>query len=191
MTERPWAADPPWTGDPDWPVADAVIAWENPFFEAGYDRVERPDGERADYYWIDPPDAAMVLAVTDDEEVVVVEQYRPRLRLHVLGLPAGGVDPGEDPEAAAGRELREETGYTADSLSHLDTYVPSGWARYRRHVFVAEGITPGDPDHDEGEFIETDLVPAEELLDVVRERPGPAFGGVLTPLLLAREAGVI
>ncbi|WP_226011889.1 NUDIX domain-containing protein [Halomicrobium salinisoli] len=182
----------PWDGDadPDWPVHDAVVAWETPFFEAGYDVVERPNGNRTNYYWLEPSDAAIVLAV-DDGEVVVVEQYRPRHRMREIGLPAGGVDEGEAPAAAARRELREETGYRAGTVTHVESYVPSGWVRYRRHVYVAEDLTPGDPDPDEGEWIETDTVPADEVIDVVRDREGPVNGGALTPLLLAREEGLL
>lgn len=182
----------PWTNpDPDWPVHERVVVWETPFFEAGYDRVERPDGELADYYWLEPSDSVIVVAPTADDEVVFVEQYRPRFRMHTLGLPAGWIDDGEEPAAAARRELREETGYRAGSLTHVDSYVPSGWTRYVRHVFFAEELEAGEPDLDESEVIETLTVPVDEAIDVLRSHEGPVNGFALTPLLLAREDGLL
>ena len=182
----------PWDGDdPAWPVRDVVVEWETDYFDAGYDVVERPDGERANYYWLRPNDAVIVVAVTDDDEVVVVEQYRPRTRMRALGLPAGAIDEGEAVDAAARRELREETGYDAAQVTYVDSYVPSGWTRYVRHVYFAEDLTPGEQDLDDGEFIDVDTIPVDDLVGTAHAREGPVNGGVLTPVLVAREAGFV
>jgi len=171
----------------DWPVLDVETVWTNEFFEAGYDAVERPTGDAAEYYWVEPADAVIVVAL-DGDDVVMVEQYRPRARRRTLELPAGGVDDGEDPEAAARRELREETGYRADELAHVETYYPSGWVRYVRHVFVAEDPDPGEQVLDDGEFVDVTTVPAQTAIERVRSGPAPTDGGALTPLYLARDA---
>jgi len=178
--EAPWTTD-----DPGWPVRETTSTWETPFFTAGEDVVERPSGDAADYYWLDPADAATVVAV-DAGEVVFVEQYRPRHKVTTLELPTGGVDDGESPRAAAHRELREETGFSAESLVHLESYIPSGWLRYHRHVFVAEGLEPGEPDLETGEEIETVRVPAESALSRARATDGVVMENALTPLLLAQ-----
>ena len=180
----------PWTtDDPAWPVHQTAVTWETPFFTAGRDVVERPSGEHADYYWLDPADAATVVAV-DDGDLIFVRQYRPRHKTTTLELPTGGVDEGESPREAATRELREETGYSIDSLSHLESYVPSGWLRYHRHVFAAEGLTAGETELEAGEAIETIRVPAGEALSRARAADGEVMENALTPILLARAEGL-
>ena len=179
----PWSTD-----DPAWPVHEATVTWETPFFTAGRDVVERPSGERADYYWLDPADAATVVAV-DDGDLLFVEQYRPRHRTTTLELPTGGVDADESPRQAARRELREETGFSADSLTHLESYIPSGWLRYHRHVFVAEGLTPGDTELEAGEAIETVRVPVSAARSRARATDGEVMENALTPILLAQADG--
>ncbi|WP_135365216.1 NUDIX hydrolase [Halosimplex halophilum] len=184
--------DPPWTDDDaEWPVREEVVAWETPFCEAGYDVVERPDGTEGEYYWLASADAAAAVAVTDDDELVLVEQYRPRYRRRSLGLPAGFVEDGEDPEAAAARELREETGFVADDLSHLETHTLSPWTRYVRHLYVATGLDRGERDLDDGEYVDVETVPADEAVDRLRGREGVSEGITLTGLLLAREEGLL
>ena len=187
MTDEPlWTDD-----DPAWPVVDRTVVWETPYFETGYDTVERPDGERAPYYWMELRDAAVVVAVTDDDEVVLVREYQPRLRRYALGVPGGGVDDGEDPATAGARELREETGYVAEELTHIETYTPTTWTRYRRHVFVTTSIEPGEPDPDDGEYLETVTIPASEAIKTIRSEPGSTNAIAMTPLLLVRDAGYL
>lgn len=181
----PWATD-----DPAWPVHETTVTWETPFFTAGRDAVERPSGEHADYYWLDPADAATVVAV-EAGDLLFVRQYRPRHRTTTLELPTGGVDDGESPRAAAHRELREETGYSADSLTHLESYIPSGWLRYHRHVFAATGLTAGKPALEDGEAIETVRVPADAALSRVRATEGEVMENALTPILLAQAEGLL
>lgn len=171
-----------------WPVLDTAVEWTTEWFEAGYDLVERPDGERAKYYWLSPGDSVSIVAVHDDE-VVLVEQYRTRQRETFLSCPVGGVDAGESFEDAAVRELREETGFEAGTVELLQTYYPEGWLRKRRGVAFASELTPGEQALDDGEFIEVRTVPVADALDVARTQP--ANGWTLTPLLLAHEDGLL
>lgn len=175
----------------EWPAVDSRVEYENPFFTAGYDAVERPDGEEARYYWTDPADGVVVVAhdrIADD--LVLAEQYRPRQRRRLLECPGGAVDAGESPTEAGVRELAEETGYRAGRAELLTSYHPSGWTRQVRHVVYATDLARGDRNPDGAELdLTVHRRPVAEAVE--RAREPPAVGWLLTPLLVARGAGLL
>ena len=176
--------------DDDWPVRETAVVWENPYFTAGYDVVEHPDGSTGRWYWIDPPDVVAVVAETDDGEVVVLDQYDGRLGRSLLNPPSGNVDDSESFVDAGRRELREETGFRAGHAELVKVYQPTAWARMHQAVVYATDLTPGPPDRDAGEHLDVYTAPPDVVLEAVRSRD-PVFGPALSSLLVARDAGLV
>ena len=100
--------------------------------------------------------AVAMVAMTDAEHVALIKQYRYPMREVILEIPAGKIDKGEtDPDDAAARELKEETGYTAGSMEKLGKIYPSvGYSEEGIVLYLCRDLTPGDTDMDEDEDIE-------------------------------------
>jgi ADP-ribose pyrophosphatase len=167
---------------------------ENPYFAVRSDRLRLPDGAIKDpYYVIERPDAAIVFPVTEDGEVVLVRQYRPPLGKMELGLPAGLVESGEEPEAAARRELSEETGYSGGEWEELGSLASSpslkdNWA----HLFLARGVERNSgQDLDEYERLELVEVPLAELPDLVYSGGIVSSSGVAAAMLALDRLGAL
>lgn len=174
----------------EWPVLESSAEYETPWYVGGYDRVEQPDGSTKNYYWADLP-ATVVVVALDGDDVVMIEQYRPVIREHCLELVAGIVED-ESYEAAARRELREETGYHAESATLLQEFaVATGVLRHDRGVVVAEDLHETDegPDRDSNEFIDVTRVPRADALAAAREQP--ANDASLEGILLATADGYL
>lgn len=111
---------------------------------------------------------SVIIPVKDDGNVIMVKQYRKAMRRVVLEAPAGKIDKGEDPYNTAVRELKEETGYTAENMKFLTEYLPTpGYSEEVLYIYMATGLTPGETDFDENEAIEIVEYHIDELFDMV------------------------
>ena len=133
------------------------------------DTVKLPDGSEATREIVRHPGAVAVLAIHEGK-MVVVEQYRKPLNKSEIEIPAGKLDPGESPATAAMRELKEETGYTTDSLIPLGSYYTSpGFADEIIYVYAAENLQQGEMQLDEDEFLQVTELTLEEAYEAMRQ----------------------
>jgi ADP-ribose pyrophosphatase len=133
------------------------------------DEISLPNGKTSFREYNKHKGAVCVIPVTDEGEIICVRQYRYAVGQITLEIPAGKLDyVGEDPESAARRELREETGATAEKITYLGKYLGSPAILDETiHMYLAEGLTFGETDFDEDEFIEIVKMPISELVDMV------------------------
>ena len=130
--------------------------------------VRRPNDRESFRDVVRHPGAVAIVALTDDGRICLVRQYRTALGRVTVEIPAGKLDPGEDPLTCATRELREETGMEADQMAFLTTIATSvGFCDELIHIYMATGLRFVSSNPDDDEFINVDLVPLSELIDAV------------------------
>ena len=119
---------------------------------------------------VEHPGAVAIVAVDTDGMVALVRQPREAARKHLLELPAGTLDAGEEPLLSARRELSEETGLSGGEWTHIATFwTTPGFCREVMHVFVAEHVDEGEQRLEDDESIELVRVPVAEIASLLPE----------------------
>jgi ADP-ribose pyrophosphatase len=137
------------------------------------DRIERED-RRFEAEIVEHREAVAIVAQPRAGSVILVGQYRYPLERVLWEVPAGSMDDGETVEAAAARELREETGYRAARLQHLwSAYSAPGFCNELLHFVLAEDLTPGETEPDVDEDIEVRTFDVEEAWAMVERNELP------------------
>lgn len=133
------------------------------------DEVRLPDGRTATREIIRHPGAVAVLAL-HEERLIAVEQYRKPLEKSQVEIPAGKLEPGEDPTEAARRELEEETGYRCGTIRPVASFYTSpGFADEILHLYIAEDLSPGEQKPDDDEFLSLERLTLEEAKRYIAE----------------------
>jgi len=138
------------------------------------DTVRFPDGSTGELEMIRHPGASAVVPFLsdprgDDPQVLMIRQYRYAADGYLYEIPAGRLDPGENPRDCAARELKEETGCTAEQLDYLLTmYTTPGFTDERIHLFVATGLTAGETKHEADEFLDLHPMLLSRALEMVQ-----------------------
>jgi ADP-ribose pyrophosphatase len=128
------------------------------------DRVRLPNGRESTREIVAHPGAVCIVPVTDDGRVLLVRQFRLAAGKSLLEVPAGTLEPGEDPLACANRELMEETGFKAGSLQPMFAmFVAPGYSSEKIHAFLATGLEPAKADADFDEFLQLAGMPLVEV----------------------------
>ena len=135
------------------------------------DSVRLPDGKPATREYIDHPGAVAIVPIVDGGMILLERQFRYPLGTVMVEIPAGKIDPGEDPFDTARRELLEETGQTAAEWRHLGTIHPLvAYSNEHIELFLATGLTATqDAALDDGEHLETFTLPLSEALEWIRD----------------------
>lgn len=146
-------------------------------------------GETIEFKIIDRAPSVLIVPVTEDGRIILVEQFRPGVQQASLELPAGLLDPGETPEQGAKRELEEETGFCAASFEKLTTiFHDPAILTSRVTILFARGCKPaGEKNQDEGEDVHTQLYAPQEVDAFVRDGR-ITHGLIIAAWLLARPA---
>ena len=112
--------------------------------------------------------AVGIIAITPENKVVLVKQYRKAIEKELWEIPAGKIEPGENPKESAMRELKEETGYSAQSMKLLHKfYTSAGFSNQKIYIYLAENLTPGKQNFDDDEFIETKEFSLNDVYDMI------------------------
>ena len=126
-----------------------------------------PDGKPCKREIVEHSGGAAVLCVSDGK-IALVRQFRYAYGEELWEIPAGKLNPGEAPEAAAERELSEETGLVAEELAPVLTLYPSpGYTNEKIYIFEAKGLKKGRQHLDEGEFLRVEFVPVARVKEMI------------------------
>ena len=134
------------------------------------DRALLPDGSEAFREVVEHPGGVCVAALTDDDCVLLVRQFRYPYSEELYEIPAGKRDKGEDPLECGKRELLEETGAVAENYFSLGRLYPTpGYTNEVIYMYGATGLTFKDACPDEGEFLTLEKLPLEKAVDMVMD----------------------
>jgi len=126
-----------------------------------------PSGRKTTREIVEHDDCIAVVALNDDN-VLLVNQYRKAIDKELLEIPAGGIEPGEDPVAAVQREMREETGYLPRKIERLGGfYSTPGYCTEYLYLYLATNLTPSPLEAEDTENISVVWVPLSEIPSLI------------------------
>lgn len=132
-------------------------------FDVRRDQIRLPNGRTAAMDIVDHSQAVTILPVDAAGEIWFVRQYRHPIGELLLELPAGTLEANEDPQEAAGREIREEIGMAASELQLLsEFYLAPGYSTEYMYIYLATGLSPAPLDQDEDEYLFVEKIPTTE-----------------------------
>ncbi len=123
-----------------WEILETVTIAETPRFDLIKEQVRLPNGKIKDFYLTKHNDSAVIMPLTAEGKIVMLNEYRHPCREKILSLAGGHLEEGDSPLEAAERELKEETGYTADRFEFVQTvYADPARTGRQWHFFIAHG----------------------------------------------------
>lgn len=141
--------------------------------DVNLEEVELPNGKTSTREIVKHPGAVAIIALTAHQKLVLVRQYRKPLDQVIYEIPAGKLEPGEEPFACVQRELEEETGYQSDSIKHVQSFYTSpGFADEIVHIYYTDTLKMLEKSAglDEDEFLDVIEVSLDEAQKLIEER---------------------
>ena len=149
--------------DPE-PTIESKDIYQGRIIKLRVDTVQLPSGRITTREIVEHEDAVCVVPIDENNNVLMVRQYRKAAQLNLLEVPAGGVEAGETPNETVLRELQEEVRVTSGSLRRLSGFwVSPGWATEFMHAYLATDLTPASLPADDDEYISVERVPLDSI----------------------------
>ena len=149
--------------DPE-PTIESKDIYQGRIIKLRVDTVQLPSGRTTTREIVEHEDAVCVVPIDENNNVLMVRQYRKAAQLNLLEVPAGGVEAGETPDETVLRELQEEVSVTSGSLRRLSGFwVSPGWATEFMHAYLATDLTPASLPADDDEYISVERVPLDSI----------------------------
>ena len=143
--------------------------YKGKIIELSVETVTLPNGAMADVELIAHPGAAAVVPFKDDRTVIMIRQYRHAVGGYIYEIPAGKLQPGEDPRDCAKREVEEEIGYKVDTLEPLVSFLTTpGFTNEIIHIFSGKDLTPGTQNLGADEVLEIMELPLARTMDLIK-----------------------
>jgi ADP-ribose pyrophosphatase len=149
--------------DPE-PTIESKDIYQGRIIKLRVDTVQLPSGRTTTREIVEHEDAVCVVPIDENNNVLMVRQYRKAAQINLLEVPAGGVEAGETPDETVLRELQEEVSVTSGSLRRLSGFwVSPGWATEFMHAYLATDLTPASLPADDDEYISVERVPLDSI----------------------------
>ena len=153
--------------DPE-PTIESKDIYQGRIIKLRVDTVQLPTGRTTTREIVEHEDAVCVVPIDENNNVLMVRQYRKAAQINLLEVPAGGVEAGETPDETVLRELQEEVSVTSGSLRRLSGFwVSPGWATEFMHAYLAMDLTPASLPADDDEYISVERVPLDSILGLI------------------------
>jgi len=171
----------------DFEELNSVTIYRGQVFAVRQEQVRLPNGRTVQLDIVAHPGAVVLVPVDEENTLWFVKQYRHAAGKVMLELPAGTIEPGEDLDVCAHRELREEIGMAAESMQKIgEFYIAPGYSTEFLTIYLATHLHPDPLPGDEDEFIQVERIPAAQAL-VMAESGQFRDAKTLAALILARH----
>ena len=144
--------------------------YEGKAFDVRREQLLLPDGKTTWFDLVVHPGAVTLIPIDSQGKILFIRQYRHAVGKELLELPAGTLEIGEEPDACAAREVREETGMSAGNLEKLgEFYLVPGYSTEYMHIYLASDLQSDPLPGDDDEFITVEAYPLDKLPDLIRD----------------------